>query len=159
MFRRDRKLRTRSPSSFPVMPELVTTLALLVGFLYSQSTMSLLPMNELRELFPHVVSWITGLDKQANESGRTLNPLEYDLAREVGVNRPEDVRILSVPQIPKPDHPRVRDLAEKVGLLTPDTGGLTAVHGLMNTAARKPLSSRKQRPKLRRRAKMPDSSV
>jgi hypothetical protein len=114
-----------------VMPEIVTTLALLVGFLYSQSTMSLLPMNELPELFPHVVSWITGLDKQANESGRTLNPLEYDLARKVGVDRPEDVRILSVPQIPKPDHPRVRDLAEKAGLLTPDTGGLTAVHGVI----------------------------
>jgi len=118
-------------SSFPVMPEIVTTLALLVGFLYSQSTMSFLPMNELPELFPHVASWITGLDKQANESGRTLNPLEYDLARRVGVDRPEDVRILSVPQIPKPDHPRVRDLAEKVGLLTPDTRGLTAVHGVI----------------------------
>ena len=117
-----------------MMPEIVATLALLVGFLYSQSTMSLLPMHELPELFPHVVSWITGLDKQANESGRTLNQLEYNLARKVGVNRPEDVRILSVPQIPKPDHPRVRDL-EKVGLRTPDTGGLTAVHGVIVRSA------------------------
>ncbi|HET9376354.1 MAG TPA: hypothetical protein VFO40_15375 [Chthoniobacterales bacterium] len=67
------------------MPKIVTTLALLVGFLYSQSTMSFLPMNELPKLFPHVVSWITGLNKQANESGRMLNPLECDLAQKVGV--------------------------------------------------------------------------
>jgi hypothetical protein len=93
--------------------------------------MSFLPMNELPKLFPHVVSWITGLNKQANESGRMLNPLECDLAQKVGVARPEDIRILSVPQIPQPAHPRVREVAQQVGLLTPDTGGLTAMHAVI----------------------------
>lgn len=95
------------------------------------AAMPFLPLNELPALFPHVVSWITDLDKQARESGRTLTPLEYNLARNVGVARPEDVRILSVPQIPLPTHPRIRQLAQQIGLLTSNTGGLTAIHSVI----------------------------
>jgi hypothetical protein len=61
--------------------------------------MSFLPLNELPTLFPHVVDWISCLDKQAQESGRALTPTEFNLARHVGVAHPEEVRILSVPNI------------------------------------------------------------
>jgi hypothetical protein len=93
--------------------------------------MPFLPLNELPALFPQVVSWITDLDKQARESGRVLTSLEYNLARNVGVAHPENVRILSVGQIPLPAHPRIRQLARQIGLLTSNTGGLTAVHGVI----------------------------
>jgi hypothetical protein len=93
--------------------------------------MSFLPLNELPELFPHVVDWISSVEKQAQESGRALTPIEFNLAQNVGVAHPEKVRILSVPRIPLPAHPRVKQLARQVGLLAPDTGGLTAGYGVI----------------------------
>ena len=85
--------------------------------------MSFLPLNELPTLFPHVVGWIFYLEKQAQESGRALTPVEFNLAQNVGVAHPEKVRILSVPRIPLPAHPRVKQLARQVGLLNANAGG------------------------------------
>ena len=93
--------------------------------------MAFLPLNELPALFPHVVSWISCLEKQAQESGRALTPIEFNLAQHIGVAHPEEVRILSVSGIPLPAHPRVKQLARRVGLLNADTAGLTAGYGLI----------------------------
>jgi hypothetical protein len=93
--------------------------------------MSLLPLNELPALFPYVVDWISSLEKQAQESGRALTPIEFNLAQRVGVAHPEEVRILSVSRIPLPSHRRVKQLARRVGLLNADTGGLTAGYGVI----------------------------
>jgi hypothetical protein len=80
--------------------------------------MSFLPLNELPALFPHVVSWISYLEKPAQESGRALSSIEFNLAQHVGLAHPEGVRILSIPRIPLPAYPRVKQLAKQVGLLT-----------------------------------------
>jgi hypothetical protein len=93
--------------------------------------MAFLPLNELPALFPHVVDWISYLEKQAQESGRALTPLEFNLSQTVRVAHPEEVHILSVRGIPLPSHPRVKQLARRVGLLNADTGGLTAVYGVI----------------------------
>ena len=93
--------------------------------------MAFLPLNELPALFPHIVDWISCLEKQAQESGRALTPIEFNLAQNVAVAHPEEVRILSVPRIPLPSHPRLKQLARRVGLLKADTGGLTAGCGLI----------------------------
>jgi hypothetical protein len=62
--------------------------------------MSFLPLKELPALFPHVVDWISCLEKQPQESGRALTSIEFNLAQNVGVAHPEEVRILSVSGIP-----------------------------------------------------------
>jgi hypothetical protein len=93
--------------------------------------MAYLPFNELPALFPHVVDWISCLEKKAQDSGRALVSIEFNLAQHVGVARPEEVRILSVSRIPLPSHPRVKQLAKQVRLLSADTGGLTAGHGVI----------------------------
>jgi hypothetical protein len=93
--------------------------------------MAFLPLNELPALFPHVVQWISCLEKQAQESGRALTPVEFNLAQTVGVAHPEAVHILSVRGIPLPSHPRVKQLARRVGLLNADTAGLTAGYGVI----------------------------
>src|SRR5215470_11664110 len=93
--------------------------------------MAFLPLNELPALFAHVVDWISYLEKQAQESGRALTPIEFNLAQNVGVAHPEEVRILSVRRIPLPSHPRVKQLARRVGLLNAETRGLTAVYGVI----------------------------
>jgi hypothetical protein len=93
--------------------------------------MAFLPLNELPALFPQVVDWISYLEKQAQASGRALTPIEFNLALHVGVARPEEIRILSVSKIPLPSHPRVKQLARRVGRLNADTGGLTALYGVI----------------------------
>jgi hypothetical protein len=93
--------------------------------------MAFLPLNELPALFRHVVDWISSLEKQALESGRALTPIEFNLAQNVGVAHPEEVRILSVSGFPLPSHPRVKQLAKQVGLLNADTAGLTAGYSVI----------------------------
>ena len=93
--------------------------------------MFFLPLNELPALFPHVVDWISYLEKQAQESGRALTPVEFNLAQNVGVAHPEEVRKLPVPRIPLPSHPCVKQLTKEAGLLNADTGGLTAGYGVI----------------------------
>ena len=44
---------------------------------------------------------------------------------------PEEVRILSIPRIPLPADPRVKQLGRQVGLLDGNTGGLTAGYGVI----------------------------
>ena len=77
------------------------------------------------------MDWISCLEKEAQESGRALTPIEFNLAQRVGVAHPEEVRVLSVPRIPLPSHPRVKQLARRTGLLNADTGGLTVGYGVI----------------------------
>src|SRR6516164_11308884 len=84
--------------------------------------------NHLDRKTAHLVS---SSERQAQESGRALSSIEFNLAQRVGLAHPEEVRILSVPRIPLPAHPRVKQLAKQVGLLNADTGGLTAVYGVI----------------------------
>ena len=93
--------------------------------------MGFLPMNELPELWSHIVAWVDHLEAQAREHGRELTPLESKLARIVGVTQLGEVRILSVPKIPPPAHARVKELAQQIYMLTSDTQGMTAMHGVI----------------------------
>jgi hypothetical protein len=56
--------------------------------------LSFLPLNEWPALLPLVVDWISYLEKQAQESGRALTPIKFNLAQNVGVAHPEEVRVL-----------------------------------------------------------------
>ena len=93
--------------------------------------MAFLPLNELPALFPHVVDWISYLEKQAQDSGRALTPIEFNLAQDARVAHPEEVRIVSIPRIPLPTHPRVKQLAKQAGLLSAETEYLTTGYGVI----------------------------
>ena len=55
---------------------------------YAGGVMAFLPLNELPVLFPHVVDWISYLEKQAQESGRALTSIEFIALLSVPKNRP-----------------------------------------------------------------------
>ena len=95
--------------------------------------MGFLPMNELPELWPHVVAWVDDLQAQARQHGRELTTLESDLARIVGVTQLGEVRILSVTKIPPPAHARVKELAQQIDMLTSHTAGMPAMHGVIGS--------------------------
>ena len=101
-----------------------------------------LPLEELPVLLPHVVAWIAGLEQQAIAEGQPLVPEYVSLAKKVPVEHPEKVRVLLVERMPRPEHARVRELAERVNVLTVHPAGLTAGYGLLlrrDCAARRDL--------------------
>ena len=92
--------------------------------------MSFLPLNELPELFPNIEGWVKSLEIQAVSFGKT--PLAYHpYARQAGVELPYKIHILPVTCIPQPKHPRFAELAQSIGLLTNETGGITAGYGIL----------------------------
>src|SRR5260370_4768757 len=93
--------------------------------------MSFLPLNELPALFPHIEAWVKSLETQAVTRGEPAPLLYHPYARAAGVRHPDKIYILPVSIIPHPEHPRMAELAESVGLLTNETGGITAGYGIL----------------------------
>ncbi|HEY0791502.1 MAG TPA: hypothetical protein VGD78_10605 [Chthoniobacterales bacterium] len=91
-----------------------------------------LPLEELPVLLPHVVAWIAGLEHRAIAEGGPLVPEYVGLAKRVPVEHPEKVRVLPVERMPRPEHTRLRELAERVNVLTGHTAGLTAGYGILS---------------------------
>src|SRR5690242_2028909 len=84
---------------------------------------------DLREalplLLPLAIAWAEAEAGAAAQSGAPLTSDESQLAREVGVQHPELVRIAFVPKLPEPQHLQLRLAAQQTGLLGPGMVGLT----------------------------------
>jgi hypothetical protein len=84
----------------------------------------------LPELLPLATAWAESQAALILAQGNALSAPALDLARLVGVARPEDVRILLVPRVPAPDHPVLQRACAQIGFLGPGAIGLTIGHGL-----------------------------
>jgi hypothetical protein len=89
-----------------------------------------LPFLELPQLLPRVLDWVEAQEKQALNQGISLSPVGLNDARTVGVADPEKIRVYVVPEIPQPDHPKIKQIAAEVGLITPRTIAITFGHGI-----------------------------
>jgi hypothetical protein len=80
----------------------------------------------LPKLLPRAIAWAEERAAKAAEAGAPLNASELEIAREVGVARPELVRVEMVgDSLPMPDDPTLREAATQAGLLGPGMIGLT----------------------------------
>jgi hypothetical protein len=86
--------------------------------------------EELPRLLPLAFDWAESCSTEILESGVPLSPHEVDLARSVGVRRPERVRIKIVPSIPLPEDAELRAAAVQAELIGPSTRGLTLGYGI-----------------------------
>ena len=87
--------------------------------------------RELPRLLPGAIAWAEARARKAAEVGTPLTPDEQDVARAVGVSRPELVRIEMVgDRLPMPDDPVLRAAATRAGLLGPGMVGLTLGHSI-----------------------------
>ena len=78
------------------------------------------------KLLPRAIAWAEERAAKAAEAGAPLNASELEIAREVGVARPELVRVEMVgDSLPMPDDPTLREAATQAGLLGPGMIGLT----------------------------------
>ena len=79
----------------------------------------------LPQLLPLAIKWAEAEAQKATPTGASLTNAEEKLARAVGVQRPELVRVAIVPQLPEPQHPQLRLAAQQAGLLGLGGAGLT----------------------------------
>jgi hypothetical protein len=84
----------------------------------------------LPRLLPLAIAWVQAQEAVIATTGRTLTVIESRLAVAVGVQHPDRVRIKLVMQMPEPDHPELRAIAKRTGLIGPHTGGITFGFGI-----------------------------
>lgn len=87
--------------------------------------------RELPKLLPGAIAWAEARAKKAAELGVPLTSEEQEVARAVGVVKPELVRIEIVgDRLPMPDDPVLQAAAIQAGLLGPGMVGLTLGHSI-----------------------------
>lgn len=86
--------------------------------------------QSLPRLLPLAIAWVQAQEALILSTGQPLTDVQAQLAVAVSVHNPGRVRIKLVGQIPEPDHPELRAIANQTGLIGPDTGGITFGHGI-----------------------------
>lgn len=84
----------------------------------------------LPEILPKAKAWAEAQTKLILKQGSPLPTPWLSDARRVGVEAPENIRIVLVPRLPLPDDDELREIALQTGLLSPETAGLTLGHGI-----------------------------
>ncbi|MCU7846005.1 MAG: hypothetical protein KZQ93_19395 [Candidatus Thiodiazotropha sp. (ex Monitilora ramsayi)] len=79
----------------------------------------------LPQLLPHAIAWAEFQSNHVASLGIALPESMIAVARHVGVQRPERIRVKLVDQIPLPEEPTLRQAAIEAGLLGPNILGLT----------------------------------
>jgi hypothetical protein len=82
-------------------------------------------------LLPRAVSWAEAQSSIVLMNGDMLKPCELDLARGVGVVKPEKIRIGVVDHLPLPTDTGLRSAAVQTGLLGPGMIGLTLGYAVL----------------------------
>lgn len=84
----------------------------------------------LKMLLPLACKWAEEQEGIILRDGVALTASQMADARKIGVKCPERVRLRVVEEIPLPVHPKLREAAEKTGLVSPLTAGLTLRYGI-----------------------------
>jgi len=79
----------------------------------------------LPQLLPGAIAWAEARAREAAITGVALPERTQEVARRVGVQRPQLIRVAIVDSFPTPDEPMLRAAALQTGLLGPNTAGLT----------------------------------
>jgi len=81
-------------------------------------------------LLPVVCAWVRAREAEILRDGAMLSESQLACARRAGVRGPERVRVLAVEHIPMPLSPLLRRAAERFGLVSVHTAGMTLCHGI-----------------------------
>jgi hypothetical protein len=92
--------------------------------------MSVISQEQFETLLPLVCAWAEEQERIILRDGVPLTVVQVIDANRAGVSHPERVRLLSVSNIPIPEHPALRAAAEDTQLITPCTAGLTLRYGI-----------------------------
>ena len=81
--------------------------------------------KELPRLLPKAIAWAEDEAAAAQTSGVPLNAMGMHLARSVGVQHPELIRVVEAPSLPFPTDHELSLATLQTGLLGPGMAGLT----------------------------------
>ena len=99
-----------------------------------QNTMPPLDLvSVLPRLLPGAIAWAEQQSQNVAQTGQSLDAAGLALARSVGVQRPELIRMKLVGEIPLPTDPILQQAALQTGLLGLGTVGLTLGHSIFIT--------------------------
>lgn len=85
----------------------------------------------LPQLLPSAIAWAQAQANDVAAAGLPLNESGLAVARRVGVQYPEKIRIKLVEQLPMPEEPMLKQAAIETGLLGPHMAGLTLGYSIL----------------------------
>ncbi len=88
-------------------------------------------LSKLVSLMPQIVAWA---EEQSDEIARKGSPLSkkgIEIARAMGVTRPELVRVAFVDKIDPPEDGELSAAASETGLISESTAGMTLGHSIV----------------------------
>ena len=88
-------------------------------------------MVDLSMMLPLALRWAEKLEIRVAEEGEPLNETGIRMARSVGVEYPQLIRILEVDEIPMPAGPMLREMTREIGILSPRTIGIAAGRSIL----------------------------
>lgn len=86
--------------------------------------------SALPQLVPKAIAWAEAQNSFIVQIGQPLNDALLSVARNVGVMRPELIRVTEVPQLPLPEDQALQQAAIATGLLGPHMTGMTFGYGI-----------------------------
>jgi hypothetical protein len=86
--------------------------------------------SQFEMLLPLAATWATEQEQKIVRDGVPLSEKEITDARAMGVQSPNQVRLLQVETIPRPSQPQLRAACDAIDFLTPATRGLTLGYGI-----------------------------
>lgn len=90
---------------------LILTVAIIVAILSYQKIISNI-------LLPQYIDWAVDIEKEGLKSGVPLNAQELSLAKDIGIQNPEKVRVIYVDEVPFPhDNFALKTLGEALGFI------------------------------------------
>lgn len=85
----------------------------------------------LPEVLPQAIEWTSAQADHVAKNGAPLNEQGLNIARRVGVEEPEHIRIQYVDDFPLPCEQPLRDVAVHTGFIGPEIGGVTFNHSVL----------------------------
>jgi len=87
-------------------------------------------LSQFEMLLPLAVTWATEQEQRILGDGVPLSEKEVGDARAIGIQNPDQVRLLQVETIPRPSQPQLKAACDAIDFLTPATRGLTLGYGI-----------------------------
>ncbi|WP_297511114.1 hypothetical protein [Flavobacterium sp.] len=84
----------------------------------------------IQKLLPQIVDWIESQENYIIGHGRDLTVEECALAKTIGIQNYDIIKVLESPNLPVPQNEVLRVLSAQIGLLTPHTAGVCFRYGI-----------------------------
>jgi hypothetical protein len=87
-------------------------------------------LYQLQILLPLAIKWAEEHRDLIQREGASLSAGQIEFAKQVGVTKPEEVKILEISKIPIPENEKLSEAATQIGFLSEEMKGLTLDHSI-----------------------------